>query len=145
MSNKVTENLHLLQTLSDKNLSISARQQLAKALPKQAFDVLREIFFNVAIGTLKGFSPRINAQLSKNRLIVFKIVDENQNLSHLERQNFVESSEVLNFLASVLAPILKSILTKSWCREQSDADDDDDNRASSFEIKIEEEDGDDDE
>lgn len=134
MSNKLDENIHLLQTLSDKNLSISARQQLAKALPKNAFVVLREIFFNVAIGSVAGFSPKVVAKLHQNRLLVFKIVDENKKLTDLERQNFVETPEVLEFLVSVLPPILKSILAKSWCCEENAVE------SNSFKIKIDEDD-----
>ena len=138
MSNKVNENIHLLQTLSDKNLPISARQYLVKALPKNAFVVLREIFFNVAIGGIKGFPPKITGQLRKNRLLVFKLVDENQNLSDLERQKLVQSTEVIDFLATVLPSILKVILSKEWCREHSD----DEVSESSFEIKVDDEDDD---
>ena len=135
MSNIVIKNIHLLQTLSDKSLTISSRQQFEKALPFAAFVALREIFFNVAIGNVKGFPPKIADKLHQHRLLVFKIVDENQELSDLERKNLLGLPRVLGFLASVLPSILKII--------QSEKTSEDDNN-SSLDFTVEEEEEEDD-
>ena len=134
MSRVVIKNIHLLQSLTDKNLTISSRQQLAKALPENAFVALREILFNVAIGNVKGFSAKIEDKLHQNRLLVFKIVDENQKLSDLQRENLLGSTRVLSFLTYVLPSILKIILSETT-KSQIDYEESED---SSFEFPLEE-------
>ena len=101
------ENTHLLRTLADKNLKISVRQELAKNLPKNALIELKEILFNVALGNVRGFPPKIGDILSANRLLVFKVVDKNDTLSLAERRKIVSQESVLDFLAEVLPSILK--------------------------------------
>ena len=103
------ENIHMLQTIVDKSLKSSVREELAKNLPDSACVELREILFNVAVGNVDGFSAEIVQILSSNRLLVFKVVDANEKLWPEERQELISSPPVLKLLEEVLPAILSAI------------------------------------
>jgi hypothetical protein len=113
MSKIVCDNIHLLQTLVDKRLLFSLHQTIVKELPKDTFTALREIFFNVAVGNIEDLQPEVTEQLATHRQVVFKIVDQNDNLSTAERKAFIGSQAVLRFLSKVLPNILKEVQQSS--------------------------------
>lgn len=121
MSKFVSENIHLLYTLVDKSLSFSFRQELAKKLPRNALNALREALYNTAIGNVKGFPSEITELLSANRQLVFKVVDINDNLSLRERRNLLSSNtQVLKLLDQILPTILEKL-----CQSQGEISSDD--------------------
>ena len=112
MSKLIFQNIHLLQTLVDKRLSFHLRQELAENFPEPAVTALRETLYNVAVGNVKGYPPNIKNQLSSQRLLIFKIVDQTEDLSESERESLIASEKVLKFLEKVLPAILKVLLAK---------------------------------
>lgn len=115
MSQIVSENLHLLQTLVDKRLILTLRQELAKNLPIDAFTALREILYNVAVGNIDNLPPEITNKLSLNRNTVFKIVDQNDTLSEIQRRKFVGTKKVVKFLEKILPAILSRVAENCSC------------------------------
>lgn len=109
MSKFVCENYHLLQTLVDKTLPFSFRQELAKKFPKNALNALREALYNTAVGNVEGFPAEVTQLLSTNRQLVFKIVDINETLSLSQRRNLSSQQQVLKLLDQVLPTILEKL------------------------------------
>ena len=110
MSKFICENNHLLQTLVDKSLPFSFRQELAKKFPKNALNALREALYNTAVGHVEGFPAEVTELLSTNRQLVFKIVDINETLSVSQRRNLSSQQHVLKLLDQVLPTILEKLL-----------------------------------